>query len=65
MNSCCFLSPIFLAGMPATIAKGSTSLVKIAPDATTAPRPIFTPGNIILREQIQAYSSISTGPPTV
>ena len=38
-----------IAGTPPTISKGFTSFVTTAPAATTAPRPIVTPGRIIAR----------------
>ncbi len=38
---------INLAGTPPTNVQGSTFLVTTAPEATTAPSPIVTPGNIV------------------
>ena len=38
---------IIFAGTPPTTVNGATSAVTTAPAATTAPRPIVTPGNTI------------------
>lgn len=51
------------AGTPPTIVYGGTSFVTTAPEATTAPSPTLTPGSIIERLQIQAYSPISVSAP--
>ena len=51
------------AGTPATIVYGRTSFVTTAPEATTAPSPTLTPGSIIERLQIQAFSQISVCAP--
>lgn len=56
-----FLSPITLAGIPATIVYGATSCVTTAPAATTAPSPMCTLWRIMVCEPIQALSSITTG----
>ena len=48
------------AGTPATIANGGTSRVTTAPAATTAPRPIVTPGRTVTRDAIHTWSSMVT-----
>ena len=44
---------ICLAGLPATMEYGATSLVTTAPAATTAPSPIFTPRMMVAFIPIQ------------
>ena len=51
------LDRMAVAGIPATISKGETSLVTNAPAATTAPAPIRTPDIIIAPAPIHTSSS--------
>jgi hypothetical protein len=55
--------PIGLAGFPPTMVYGATSLVTIAPAATTAPSPIVTPGRMTEWLETHARSPIDTGAP--
>src|SRR5262249_32011057 len=50
-----------LAGTPATIAKGSTSLVTTAPAPTMAPFPTVTPGRIVELVPMSAHARTRTG----
>jgi len=55
---------INLAGTPPTKIQGSTFFVITAPEATTAPSPIITPGNIVTLLPIYAQSFMQTLLPT-
>src|SRR5262245_42386839 len=54
-------TPIFRAGLPATIVNGGTSLRTTAPADTTLPSPTVTPGKIMHRAPSQTLSPIVTG----
>lgn len=56
-----FRVPIFFAGMPAYTPYSSQSFVTTAPQATTQPSPIVTPGRIIVLLLIQHLLPILTG----
>ncbi|CCF35112.1 hypothetical protein CH063_06963 [Colletotrichum higginsianum] len=51
------------AGLPTATEYGGRLLVTTAPDPTVVPRPMVTPGRMIVPPPIQQSSSMRTGRP--